>query len=563
LTLANNSVIVVSTTELEAKTNIVGIQSRRIDYEQMPKESGRAYLAIFGPLPFAVNPKKPSEVLFSVPSSQPRQKKALQPEPYLQTYDLANQRPQARQALTRNNATEPNVAPNGGQIKEPNVTHVQMSHDGNWLATGKNSDARTACETYTDFVHQLLVDEWVPPRSDTGYLNEGIPEYNEQERLLRREIYLKIWRRDKDMQWKLEARIDAPHFFENVCGNGRVFDLVADPTALGFATVGEDHVVRIWRPKTRTRDGVIVRGAQLEGLVTWSLDASVEISDKLDVTEGSQVSLPPRTSRLAFSADGSVLAVSISWDSENAGVTHLIDTHTGTIRRSLTEIDVTALSGLGFVGQCLVIVADAITVWDMVSDQLAYSIAIHTTGIGRLERVPLVRLATNETDGTFAVALPQFMKIESSSKVKKASSKISIYSPNSHKSLWAGTCDFITLALASKKSERGYIALDSRSCLQTFSPSAGPLQLLTPPPEKVERITYGEVGEGEEAEEQRPLANFLISEDLTQDLDSDEYVFNMQDLQNVLNDGSVPPPPQGLFDNILALVGGRQQKMAT
>jgi NET1-associated nuclear protein 1 (U3 small nucleolar RNA-associated protein 17) len=77
-------------------------------------------------------------VLFAVPSSQsrqtsqPRQKKTLQTEPYLQTYDLANQRPQARQALTRNNATEPNVAPNGGQIKEPNATHVQISHDGEW-----------------------------------------------------------------------------------------------------------------------------------------------------------------------------------------------------------------------------------------------------------------------------------------------------------------------------------------------------------------------------------------------------------------------------------------------
>jgi NET1-associated nuclear protein 1 (U3 small nucleolar RNA-associated protein 17) len=144
LTLANNSVIVLSTTELEPKTNIVGIQSRRIDHEQMPKESksGNAYFDIFRSVPLTINPRKPSEVLFAVSSSQPRsvpssqsRKKSLQTEPYLQTYDLANQRPQARQALTRNNATEPNVAPDGGQIKEPNVTHMQISHDGDWLAT--------------------------------------------------------------------------------------------------------------------------------------------------------------------------------------------------------------------------------------------------------------------------------------------------------------------------------------------------------------------------------------------------------------------------------------------
>ncbi|KAJ5056974.1 hypothetical protein J3E74DRAFT_477045 [Bipolaris maydis] len=551
LTLANNSVIVLSTTELEARTNIVGIQSRRIDTEQMPKEtkSSNMYLGIFEAVPMTVDPTNPNEVSFAVPSSQPRQKKGgLKPEPYLQTFDLANQRAKSRQALTRNNATEPNVAPDGGRIEEPNVTHIQISHDGEWLAT---------------------VDEWLPPKSDTRYLNEGIPEFNEQERLNRREVYLKIWRRDSSSgQWKLETRIDAPHFFEDRCGNGRVYDLVADPTGAGFATVGEDHVVRTWKPKTRLRDGVIVRGAQQEGLVTWSLDHAIEISDKLDITEGSQQSLPPRTSRLAFSADGSVLAMSVSWDfEEDAGVTHLIDTSSGTIRRSLTEIDVTALSGLGFVRQYLVIVADAITVWDMVADQLVYSASIETPGLNRLERVPLVRLATNETDGTFAVALPRLEKSElHASKIKKASSKVLIYSPEHHKALWKESLSPITLALASRRSETGYIVLDSRSCLKTISPSAGPLQLLTPPPEEqleAHRITYPDEIDMEDDESERPLANLLVSEDLTQDVDQDKHVFNMQDLQNVLHDGSVPPPPQGLFSNILALIGGKTQKVAS
>jgi len=553
LTLANNSVIVLSTTELEARSNIVGIQSRRIDPEQLPKDtkSGKMSLSIFDAVPTAISPTNPNEVIFAVPSSQPRQKKeGLRPEPYLQTFDLANERAKARQALTRNNATEPNVAPDGGRIKEPTVTHIQVSHDGEWLAT---------------------VDEWIPPRSDTGYLNEGIPEFNEQERLNRREVYLKIWRRDKNTaQWKLETRIDAPHFFEDVCGNGRVFDLIADPAAAGFATVGEDHVVRIWRPKTRSRDGVVVRGAQQDGLVTWSLDRTVEISDKLDITEGSQQSLPPRTSRLAFSSDGSVLAVSISWDfEEDAGVTHLIDAHTATIRRSLTEIDVTALSGLGFVGQHLVVVADAITVWDMVSDRLAYSLAIETSGIGRLERVPLVRLATNETDGTFAVSLPQFEKNDvPSASYKRASSRIRIYTPERQKPIFKDTFSGISLALASRRSESGYVVLDSQSYIKTITPTAGPLQLPSPPPETT-RVIYPNKEEEEEEDDDddeemadRPLANLLVSEDLTQDMEHDEHVFNMQDLQNVLHDGTVPPPPQGLFTNILALIGGKQKVAA-
>ena len=555
LVLANNSVIVLSTTELEARSNIIGIQSRRIDFEQLPKEtkSGKMFLGLFDAVPTAVNPINPYEVLFAVPSSQPRHKKeGLRPEPYLQTFDLANERAKARQALTRNNATEPNVAPDGGRIKEPTVTHIQISHDGEWLAT---------------------IDEWIPPQSDTAYLNEGIPEFNEQERVNRREVYLKIWRRDKNSaQWKLETRIDAPHFFEDICGNGRVFDLIADPVAAGFATVGEDHVVRIWRPKTRSRDGVVVRGAQQEGLVTWSLDRTIEINDKLDITEGSQQSLPPRTSRLAFSADGSVLAVSISWDlEEDAGVTHLIDAHAATIRRSLTEIDVTALSGLGFVGQYLVVVADAITVWDMVSDRLAYSLAIETPGIGRLERVPLVRVATNETDSTFAVSLPRFEKNDiPSANFKRASSRVCIYSPERPKPIFRDTFFGISLALASRRSESGYVVLDSRSYIKTLTQTAGPLQLPSPPPETWRgeniRVIYpkreGDEDEDEKMVNNRSLANLLVSEDLTQDMEHDEHVFNMQDLQNVLHDGTVLPPPQGLFTNILALIGGRPKVAA-
>ncbi|CAA9966486.1 WD domain containing protein [Pyrenophora teres f. maculata] len=548
LTLANNSVIILSTTELEARSNMIGIQSRRIDIDQLPREtkSGKIHLDIFEAVPTSVNPANPYEVVFAVPSSQPRHKnEGLRPEPYLQTFDLANERAKARQALTRNNATESNVGPDGSRIKEPKVTHIQISHDGEWLAT---------------------VDEWIPPRSDTGYLNEGIPEFNEQERVNRREVYLKIWRRDKNTgQWKLETRIDAPHFFEDVCGNGRVFDLIADPASAGFATVGEDHVVRIWRPKTRSRDGVVVRGAQQEGLVTWSLDRTVEINDKLDITEGSQQSLPPRTSRLAFSADGSVLAVSISWDlEEDAGVTHLIDAHTATIRRSLTEIDVTALSGLGFVGQYLIVVADAITVWDMVSDRLAYSLAIQTSGIGRLERVPLVRLATNETDRTFSVSLPQFEKNEKfSTNVKNASSRVCVYTPDRQKPIFKDTFFGISLALVSRRSESGYLVLDSRSYIKTITPTAGPLQLPSPPPETT-LVNYSATKEQDEDEEMttdRPLAKFVVEEDLTQDMEYDEHVFNLQDLQNVLHDGTVPPPPQGLFTNILALIGGKQQKV--
>lgn len=531
VTLANNTVIILSTAELEAKTNIVGIQSRRVDPE--------ASTSIFDPVPLAVNPRLPSEVLFAVPSTQSHKKcDDFRPQPYLQTFDLANHRAKARQAITRNNATDVNMAPEGDGIKEPNVHLLRVSHDGEWLAT---------------------IDEWVPPKSATGFLSEGNQALSEEERLLRREVYLKIWQWDgQNGQWKLEARIDAPHFFENVCGNGRVFDLVADPVTPGFATIGEDHTVRIWRPKTRLRDGRTVRGTTENGLVTWSLDRSIQLSDKLDILDGSQQWLPPRTSRLAFSLDGSVLAAAVTWASDTSpGVTHLIDVNTSNIRRSITEVDVTSLSGIGVVGRHLIIVADLITVWDLVSDQLVYSVPIKTHGISRLERISLVRFATNDADGTFAVAMPSFERNDSAtSKLTKISTKISIFNPETAQALWSHTIPNVALSLASHKGESGYIALDSSSNIRVITPTTGPLQLPTPPLEEKAELQQAYAAQNDEDgdSEQNILAPVLVS-DLSQDIEDEAVVLNQQALQEVLDNGSVPPPPQGLFSAVLALVG--------
>lgn len=523
VTLANNSIIVLSTTELEAKTNIVGIQSRRIEIEQLPKnadaESPPADYEIFQPVPLAVNPVNPSEVMFSVPSSQPRFKiEGLRPEPYLQTYDTANQHAVSKQALTRNNATDPNLNPEGRRILEPTVTLAQVSHDGEWLAT---------------------VDEWTPPQADTSYLDEGIPEFREEERIHRREVYLKIWRRDvQSGQWKLETRLDAPHFFQDISANGKVFDLIADPTAAGFATVGEDHFVRVWRPKTRLRDGLVVRGADKQGLVTWSLDSAVEISDKLDVLDAganAQQTLPLRNSRLAFSADGSVIAAAISWASdEDPGVVHLIDANTAVIQRSLTEVDVVALSGLAILDQHLIVVGDSITVWDMVRDQLVYCVPVNTPGIDRFDRIPLVKLAVNETDGTFAVSLPRFEN--SNARFQRTSSTTQIFKPQQVGAMWSAKNSTINLALASRYSDRGYVTLDSAANIRVISPTSGTAQLPTPPPEEIpQQTSYTPAEDVMDVEDEDSMTlptvdNILDSED------SDTVVVKPEQLQQVFEE---------------------------
>jgi NET1-associated nuclear protein 1 (U3 small nucleolar RNA-associated protein 17) len=544
LSLANNSVIVLSTTELDARTNIIGIQTRRVDAEQLPKESkGRPVIYALEPVPLTIDPSNTQQVLFTVPSSQPRRSnEGLRPEPYLQAFDIANQRPVARQALTRNNATDPNVGPDGQRVIEPSVKLLEISHDGQWLAT---------------------VDEWLPPRADTGFLNEGNPEFSEEQRLLRREVYLKIWRRDeKNGQWTLETRIDAPHFFEDVCGNGRVLDLVAHPKGHGFATIGEDHIVRIWKPKTRLRDGIVVRGASGQGLINWSLHRSIVLPnpDKLWLSETNADSQHTRTSRLAFSPDGSVLAAGVSGASgSDRGLIHLIDTESGAIRRSMAEIDATVLSGLGIVGRYLIVVGDSIIVWDLVYDDLVYSAPIKTTGLDPVERTSVVRFATNEADGTFAISLPQLEKNENPARrIKKVSSKLAVYGTEQKEPLWSQTIPNITLGLTARKGkgEKGYIALDSTSYIRTISPAAGALAL--PVHSQAEEVEVQRIRDGtvEDVEEMEDDTASRALGDLVLENEYDKPVVTQQDLEEIFHNKNAPQAPKDVFSAVLRLFGG-------
>jgi NET1-associated nuclear protein 1 (U3 small nucleolar RNA-associated protein 17) len=539
LSLANNSVIVLSTTELDAKTNIVGIQSRRMDTKHLT--TSKDGLLAMQSVPIAVDPKNAQQVLCAVPASQPRQRsEGIQPSPYLQTFDVANQRAVSRQALTRNNATDPNQGPDGKRILEPNVILLQISHDGQYLAT---------------------VDEWLPPQVDLNYIDEGVSDALEEERLRRREVHFKIWVWDeKKAQWSLETRIDSPHFLEDASSNGRVLDLVVNPKQLGFATIGEDHVVRIWKPKTRSTQGIVRRGANEGGTVNWTIHGSITLPNpsKLWLSEVGIAPSRTRTLRLAYSADGSILAAGVSGASAaDRGLIHLIDMSSGTIRRSMTEIDTTVLCGLGIVGRCLVAVTDCITVWDMVSDNLVYCTSIKTAGFSSVERTSVVRLAVNEVDGTFAVSLPQLEEYkESTSDVKRASSRLAIFGTEHSNSIWSGTVPGITLGLAARKGTgaKGYVALDSISCIRTIDPVAGTLGLpaLQPVKQEVQVVQDEDVEEESEDTTDRRLE----LEDATLENEYDKPVVTQQDLELIFHNESAPQAPKDVFSAVVRLFGG-------
>jgi len=550
VTLANNSVIVLSTSELQAKTNIAGIQSRRIAMGRLAQLlTASSSSEIYRQVPMDVDPKNASHVIFVVPSSQPRHRLGRFPEPYVQTFDMSNQRAVTRQALTRNNATDPNMGPEGKRILEPNVYFLQLSHDGAWMAT---------------------VDEWTPPRADMSFVEEGIPAFNEEEWKCRREVYLKIWRRDdKNAQWVLDARIDAPHFTEGISRQARVLDLVADPSRAGFATIGEDRVVRIWRPKTRMRDGLIVRGAdRTQGLVTWSLDRMIRVADKLDTVEPHAV-IPGsclHTARLSFSTDGSVLAASISWNA-CPGAVHIIDTANAEIRRSITEIGMTTIAGMAFVGHHLVVVGSLVVVWDMVMDQLLHCFPTEPTGTEANDIENSVRLATNEEDGTFALAVPRVQQDKSGSKRStKVTTKVTVFNPDSPKPLWHVPIPGLLLALASAKNSRGYVALDASSSIRIISPTAMTLQIASPLPEPSSpRASESSVAADEE-DEATSVSDWSLGVDqnLLRDSENEKPVVRAEQLQQIFETGAshAPDAVRDLFDAVVGLYGRKPRLSA-
>ncbi|KAF2281510.1 WD40 repeat-like protein [Westerdykella ornata] len=527
--LANTSVIALSTTELKPKMNIVGIQAQRVETgkisPQRDPEHDRTTLA--KKVPMVVDPKDHNQVLFTVPSSQPSNEQGGDlHEPYLQTFGIARQQPLSSQALTRNNATDPNMAPDGKRIKEPDVQFMQISNDGRWLAT---------------------VEEWMPPRADTDYLDEGLPDSYEKELLARREIYIKFWRWDeKNSQWVLESRIDFPQTHKNTAEYLKtpVQDLIADLSSPGFATVGQDHTVRIWRPK-KTKDRS----------VTWFLKRSIEVPCNVG---------RPRfkwevqwNCRLAMSSDGSLMAVGVS-DGE-FGVIHLINAFTGEIIHHVTTLNLAQISYLGIIHRHLIVAKpDGVSLYDVGKYE---NTPVERSGtIGELD-ASLVRFAINHETRTFAIAYPKW-----SSDNRIVGSTISIFDHSNPKPRWESTHPHFIRALCSTNGYEGYVALDSTGTLIVIRREASDLQITASYPDlrrrqMVDSSSSEPVSSSEEIEEagEEHTGTEAIDTLATGDgllPENDKPVVTAEQLAEAVGAGlpsHALPPVQDMFDAVFRL----------
>ncbi len=466
--LADNSAMILSTTELVPKSHVAGIQTRCF----RPALLSQVYvqtvdtmeLERFEPVdpgflrtPTAIHPLYPTRLLIAVPASQPgvAPSASYANAPYLQTFDFSAGRHISRQALTRTNATTVNVGPEANKIGEPDVKFMQVSHDGQWLVT---------------------IDEWIPPRRDMDFLACSKSETTEKQDG-HREVFLRFWAWDAERQeWELSTRIDEPHpARDGHGGTSKILSLAAAPESSKFATLGEDGDVRIWSLKTRLRDGVVVRGRDDKSLATWSCQHSVLLASIYDRDELARSS---QRGFLAYSTDGSVLVAALQKHVEDPGILHFIDPIVGKIQDSQTGLYSGDLVALNLVGRYLILVSATIAVWDIVLGELLYGLSLQLSKLTVEQTATMTHLAVDHISQTFAISLPfvEMVKVHIAPfhEVRKYGSAIAVFTPTDPKPLYSKILGQVVTSLIPIVGSKGYLALNSACELSVLTPITSP-----------------------------------------------------------------------------------------
>ena len=353
--MADNTVMVLSTSDLVPKTNISGLSVARGSSTKV-----RA----------TISPKDPDQLLLATPSdlSANPQPSSNQGSTTLQTFNLRTSHQVSRQALARNTTTVINVDPKGRRIMDPDVMHLEVSHDGLWLVT---------------------VDEWMSPETDCEPLDHQVEGSRS---LCKTETFLRFWSwNEKSQTWEMTTRIDQPHS----AAPRSVLGTTTNPVRAEFASAGSDGYVRIWAPMLRIRNGQPIRGLAGESLYTWTCLRE----RRPDLMPLSQSTLQAESATLAYSEDGSTIAVSYSFPVGRTQMVHFIDSRTGLLRHS--EAQLCGDVQMKFSGHHLLLLSDEFSVWDVVRSERVFYISFKNAFVRNHGRF----LAANPFDRTFALAL--------------------------------------------------------------------------------------------------------------------------------------------------------------
>ncbi|OCT50098.1 hypothetical protein CLCR_06592 [Cladophialophora carrionii] len=365
LRLADNSVMILSTADLLPSTNVTGLALGQ------PSQTSSVLL---------LHPRAPNRLLAAVSCDSFRSK----PSTFLQIYDLDSSLQLTRQALTRNMVTASNVAPSGQPVREPNVTYMDLSHDGKWLAT---------------------IDQWTPHDQDLEAMYVSSDDKTLRGRATETNLRLWLWNESSD-NFEQVTRIDEPH----KPGPNAVLGLHFNPARLELATIGADGTVRIWAAKARHRDGVSVRNNANDQLYTWISSRVIHCNDDA-LSRGETAT----SAALAYAEDGSAIAASWSFptpvahsgtkSSMHTRFVHLIDPSSGSIAFSAPSLLSPGYAKLLFSGRYLLALSSKLRIFDTIMcEEVPCPLKLGEAYIPPKSNAPMF-LTRNKYDGTVAVGV--------------------------------------------------------------------------------------------------------------------------------------------------------------
>jgi NET1-associated nuclear protein 1 (U3 small nucleolar RNA-associated protein 17) len=433
LHLDDNSAMILSTAELKPTAYVAGIQSFA-SHGSTPKDMlvKRAWSTrehVWRKIPAAIRSTEPSQLHVCVGSGQQATMSGSLSAPLLQSFDIESFTSVNRQPLARTQPTDLNLSNKGLPIDEPLVTHVSFSSDGQWLAS---------------------VDVWNPPKSDVDQVTGGVKDQFIRER---QEVYLKFWQvGSSDASAALVSRINMPHstdFPESV------LDLAADPVSPCFATIGGDGMVRVWRPKLRQQNGVVVKGADGEDASTWACTQVIPVGDGLgeeavELLNSHAFGRPQGA--LAFSEDGSTIFA--AYGTIDSGVVYIINASSGEVVRTLEDLWTGKLRSIRTLSPFILVLSNELRVFDVVGDELRYGIKMP----GASKAGDLLQLSVDYTSRHFAVSAAT---LESRS--------VGVFDPETAGPLLVKTLPYPVVSLVSTPNKSGFLALDDAAQVWTVT----------------------------------------------------------------------------------------------
>ncbi|KAK7408775.1 NET1-associated nuclear protein 1 [Neonectria punicea] len=532
--LDDNSTMILSTAEMKPTAYIAGIQSAAVNVstpkDLLVQRTWTAPESVRRPVPAAIKPMDNSRLHVCVGNGSQASSSGDFSAPLLQTFDLETFRSVSRQALARTQPTDVNITNKGNPIDEPLITHMAFSADGEWLAS---------------------VDTWEPsPRDVDNALNDVKTLFIQE----RREVYLKFWEaRQGDDQIALVSRINAPHATTR---NEAVLDLASNPVSTCFATIGSDGLVRLWRPKTRSQNGVAVKGTNGREVFSWSCSQVIAVGDGLP-REGT-VDLPDPTAKhepqgsLAFSEDGSTIFV--AFGTVGTGAVYVIDAASGEIVKTLEGQWKGNLRSIRALSPFVIVLSDELRVYDVVSDELRYGVVIPKASGSN----DLLQLAVDHTSGHFAVALPS-----------SEGTTLGVFEPEESEPLLVRNTPQRIISLVSAPDTSGFIALDDAAQIWVVAEGSDPSSLATVQPledlrledvvgdDDVEKVALIDEAEDDDEDMASDVEDEADAEDVEmEDDDVHPSVVHQQQLADIFDAAPAfaAPPIEDMFYKVTGLL---------